>query len=105
MPSRSPETFGLVGLEAMKVGKPVIASDVGGINEWLADGKTGLLFPSNDSNALADTIRKVLNDKNLLKTLEKNAKRSFIENFQPENHLKTLRKLFDSILEKVNNDK
>jgi len=99
MPSRSPETFGLVGLEAMKVGKPVIASDVGGISEWLAHEKTGLLFPSNNSRALADAIEKLLNDKNLLKTMEINARKSFIENFQPENYMKALRKLFDSIIE------
>jgi len=105
MPSRSPETFGLVGLEAMKVGKPVIASDVGGINEWLENGKTGLLVPSNDSKGLADAIEKLLNDKNLLKTMEINARKSFIENFQPENHLKKLRKLFDFIIEEEQHDK
>jgi len=56
IPSRAPETFNLVGLEAMKHAKAVIATDVGGISEWLEAQKTGFVFPSNDANALTSIL-------------------------------------------------
>jgi glycosyltransferase involved in cell wall biosynthesis len=43
MPSVWPEPFGMVGIEAMSFGKPVVAFDVGGTRDWLEDGVTGLL--------------------------------------------------------------
>ena len=56
IPSRSPETFCLTGLEAFAVGTPVIASAVGGIPQWLRHLENGLLVASNDVAALADAI-------------------------------------------------
>ncbi|MFT5662455.1 MAG: glycosyltransferase involved in cell wall biosynthesis, partial [Sulfurimonas sp.] len=56
IPSRAPETFNLVGLEAMKHSKAVIATNVGGITEWLEDGLTGHLFTSNDSQGLSEIL-------------------------------------------------
>jgi glycosyltransferase involved in cell wall biosynthesis len=55
LPSRS-EPFGLVLLEAMTFGKAIIATDVGGIPEFVIDGFNGLLVPSGDSDALAKKI-------------------------------------------------
>jgi glycosyltransferase involved in cell wall biosynthesis len=54
--STEPEAFGLVLLEAMSRGKPVIASRLGGIPEAVADGETGLLVDPFDIPAVADAI-------------------------------------------------
>jgi glycosyltransferase involved in cell wall biosynthesis len=50
------EGFGMVALEAMERGRPVIASAVGGLPEIVEDGVTGLVVPAGDAEALADAI-------------------------------------------------
>jgi len=56
------EGFGMVALEAMERGRPVIASDVGGLPEIVADGQTGMLVPSGDVEALARAIAELAGD-------------------------------------------
>jgi glycosyltransferase involved in cell wall biosynthesis len=56
MPSLWAEPFGLVGLEACANGTPVVAFDVGGISEWLAEGKNGFLVPYLDEKAMAEKL-------------------------------------------------
>lgn len=62
VPSRWPEPFGMVGLEALLRQRPVIASKVGGIPDWLDDGETGVLFPVNDEASLAKAIERLTMD-------------------------------------------
>jgi glycosyltransferase involved in cell wall biosynthesis len=62
VPSRWPEPFGMVGLEAMNYGRPTVAFDVGGISDWLAHGETGLLVPEQDIAALAEALESLLAD-------------------------------------------
>jgi glycosyltransferase involved in cell wall biosynthesis len=59
------EAFGLVLAEALYLGKPVIASRVGGIPEIVADGTDGILVPPGDSAALAAAICRLLDDGSL----------------------------------------
>jgi glycosyltransferase involved in cell wall biosynthesis len=56
------EGFGMVALEAMERGRPVVASAVGGLPEIVEDGRTGLLVPSADADALAEAIRGLAGD-------------------------------------------
>ncbi len=56
-------------LEAMAMGRPVVASDVGGHRELIRDGETGLLFPAGNSSALAVALERVLTDAPLRQTL------------------------------------
>lgn len=62
MPSRWPEPSGIIGLEAMAHGRPVVAFATGGIPEWLDHGRTGLLAAPLDVPALADSIAALLAD-------------------------------------------
>jgi len=59
------ETFGLVALEALACGVPVIASAVGGLKEIIIDGDCGLLVPPGDAAALARAMRRLLTDEAL----------------------------------------
>ena len=56
------EGLGVVLLEAMSYGVPVIGSNIGGIPDIIEDGKNGFLFPSNDEKKLAEKIIIVLSD-------------------------------------------
>jgi D-inositol-3-phosphate glycosyltransferase len=61
MPSHY-DSFGLVALEAMSMGRPVIASEVGGLAFLVRDGETGFHIPSRDPEALADKMYRLLSD-------------------------------------------
>ena len=64
MPSHY-ESFGMVALEAMACGTPVVASNVGGLAFSVQDGQTGFLVPERDAEALAARIRLLLIDDDL----------------------------------------
>jgi glycosyltransferase involved in cell wall biosynthesis len=68
LPSRE-EGFGLVLLEAMARGVPVVAADTGGIPEIVDDRRNGLLVPPGDADALADALLEVLKDDTLRSSL------------------------------------
>lgn len=62
MPSIWAEPFGIVVLEAMASGRPVIASRMGGLTDMVVDGETGFLVPPDDSAALRQAIERLLAD-------------------------------------------
>lgn len=74
MPSHY-ESFGMVALEAMAMGTPVIASEVGGLAYVVRDGFNGFLVPRRNAEALAARIADLLNDQPLRQQLSRNAQR------------------------------
>jgi glycosyltransferase involved in cell wall biosynthesis len=65
VPSCWPEPFGLVALEAMAAGRPVVASKVGNLSELVVDGTTGFLVPARDPQALRAAIQRLLSSPEL----------------------------------------
>src|SRR3989442_1294720 len=63
------EGLGVVLLEAMSYGVPVIGSDLGGITDIVVDGQTGLLVPPQDSAALAAALERLATDRDLARRL------------------------------------
>jgi len=98
-PSRAPETFGLIGPEAMRYGAPIIASDVGGVREWLEDGVTGVAVPPNDVQALTETITRMIDDPGRASALGEAGRKRCLECFMPDRHLDSLLALFQSLTE------
>jgi len=70
-PAVGQESFGIVLVEAMAAGLPVIASDIPGYREVVRDGVDGILVPPHDANALATAIRRVLEDPALASVLSR----------------------------------
>ena len=56
------EAFGIVLLEAMASGKPVVASNIPGVSELVRDGETGFLVPPSDHRGLAQALQNLLDD-------------------------------------------
>jgi D-inositol-3-phosphate glycosyltransferase len=67
------ESFGMVALEAMACGTPVVASQIGGLAYIVQDGVTGYTVPSSDVNALADRLAELIKDPELRARLGKQA--------------------------------
>jgi hypothetical protein len=68
VPSRV-ESFGLAAVESLLLGRPVVATRIGGLPEVVRDGETGLLVPADDPRALADAVIRLLEDPQLAAAL------------------------------------
>ncbi|PSB27740.1 glycosyltransferase family 4 protein [Stenomitos frigidus] len=75
------EPFGLVAIEAMACGTPVVASDVGGLSFTVVPDETGLLVPPQDPSALAQAIERVLTDELWARKLRRQAPIRVQQNF------------------------
>ena len=75
------EGQGIVLLEAQASGKPVVAFDVGGVNEAVRNGETGLLVKRGSSDELADALLRLLSDEPLREKMGANGRRFVSENF------------------------
>ena len=90
------ESFGLVALEAMACGTPVVGTRVGGLQTLIDDGESGLLVPAGDDQALADGIEKVLTDPRLRMHLAHGA-RDRAEHFTWQSVGEKIAGLYDSV--------
>ena len=75
-PATGAESFGIVLLEAMSAGKPVVASDIEGYRGIVTDGDQGLLVPKKDSDALANALGILVRDPELRSKLGGQGNRS-----------------------------
>jgi glycosyltransferase involved in cell wall biosynthesis len=90
MPSRWPEPAGLVGLEAQAAGRPVVASDTGGVRDWLQDGVNGLYVTPGDPRALAQALNELLGDPARQQALGEAGRRIVSERYTPARHVEAL---------------
>ncbi len=69
------EAYGIVLMEAAASGLPAVATAIPGVRTVVEDGETGLLVPPNDAGALAEALRDLLNDPELLKKMGESARK------------------------------
>lgn len=80
VPSYS-EALGMVNIESLSVGTPVVASNVDGIREIIIDNKTGFLVPPRNHEVLAHKIQNILEDRFLRESFSKVGRQHFLEKF------------------------
>ena len=98
LPSRWPEPFSRVMLEAMSFGVPIIATNTGGNIEGVEHEVTGLLIDRNDPIALGKALVRVLNySQTDLLAMGENAKRLLAKKFDPEIQLDRLQNFFSKV--------
>lgn len=81
------EPFGMVAIESMAIGTPVIAAAVGGLVEIIEERKSGLLFPPGDAAALAASMRTICDDAQLVNQLREAGTARIDKNFRGKNAL------------------
>jgi len=93
----------IVVMEAMSMGVPVVASNVGGIPDLVRDGETGLLVNPDDSRALSDAIRRLLEDPVLRATMGMNARKISLELFSKQRCVKEHLMIYEHLGRKTDN--
>jgi glycosyltransferase involved in cell wall biosynthesis len=90
------EPFGRVIIEGMCVGRPVVATRAGGVPEFVADGRNGLLVPAGDARALAEVLRRLFDDAELRARLSRGALES-VRDFAVEHHVAEISGIYDRV--------
>jgi glycosyltransferase involved in cell wall biosynthesis len=93
------EPFGLVILEAMALGRPVIATNAGGPPEIVEDGVTGLLVPPSDPPALAAAILRLLADRSTTEAMGRRGQERFESRFTAARMAQDMLALYRRILQ------
>lgn len=98
LPSEWYENCPYTVLESFAMGKPVIASDIGGISELVEDNRDGLLFEPGDSEELADRIRLLLGDGDRIQRFGYNGRRKIEEKYGADLHCTRFMEVCSSLI-------
>ncbi len=85
-------------LEAMAAKVPIVATAVGGVPEMVENNESALLVPANDPPSIAAAIARLLTDKDLAQRLTANAATLVATRYTPENHVRSLVKIYRKVL-------
>ena len=92
------EGLGIATLEAMAMGKPMVVTANGGLQETTIDGVAGFVVPIGDVEAIAQAILKLVNDPQLIKQMGREARLRAEQNFNLEDNVRKMEELFDNLL-------
>ena len=98
LPALFEEGFGRCSVEAMALGKPVVASRVGGVPEVVVDGITGLLVPPNEPDSLANAILKLACDRKLAQWMGEKGQKRVEQEFAIGEHVAAIEAVYQSLL-------
>lgn len=97
VPSTEPEPFGMVAIEAMAAGVPVVAAAHGGLLDIVADGETGILFEPKSVPALAAALAKLLASEELRNKMGNAGLRVQKKMFSVESQVESLERIYSSL--------
>ncbi len=103
MPSRA-EGFGVAAIEAAAMGIPVVGSDVHGIPDVVDHGRTGLLVPPGDEQALARAIARLADDVRLRKTMGENARAFVAERYDWRENAAQMERIYNDMVRTFTED-
>jgi glycosyltransferase involved in cell wall biosynthesis len=92
------EGFPMITLEAMAMAKSIVATNIDGITEQITDGINGILIPPKDPSALAKAVMRVLNDRELARTMGLAAREKVEQEFSVEKMVAETEKVYLSLL-------
>jgi glycosyltransferase involved in cell wall biosynthesis len=95
------EAFGIALIEAMAMGLPVVASQVGGVPEIVKEGETGFLVPPMNHQAIADRVTKLLKDDDLRRKMGSAGQKRVQDKFSAEHITRSLEQTFRDIIQPV----
>ena len=96
--SSKAEGFANAILEYMAAGLPVVATDVGGAREAIAEGETGYVVPAGNDEKLAERIIDLLNERDRARSMGERGKVIVAEKFSCDRHLQNTLELYDELL-------
>jgi len=100
IPSLWPEPYGRVGPEAFVHGRPAVAYAVGGIPDWLENGKSGYLVPPRDTAQLAVSLRTLLASPELRRQMGEHARQTAVAAWDAQAHVDRLLSVFAQVRDK-----
>lgn len=92
------EGFPVSVLEAMRAGLPVIATDVGGVCEAVAEGETGFLVPRDDQTALRERLERLIADPALRAQMGKASRERFLRRFTVDRTVEETLRIYEAVL-------
>ncbi len=94
------EAFGIVALEAMATGKPVVVADIPGVREVIEDGREGLLADPVNPQDLADKMRRLLEDPDLRREMGRRGREKVLAEFTIQKVTDRILRVYEEALEK-----
>jgi len=83
----------------MACGVPVVASDVGGVRQWLRHGENGLLVPPKNAAAITQAVGQLLASPERLVAMGREGIKTIFRDFSPEKHVEALLAVYDRAAE------
>jgi glycosyltransferase involved in cell wall biosynthesis len=100
--STEPEPFGRVIIEGMAAGKPVIATNAGGVPEIIEDRRTGLLVPAKSVEALTVAMAELIENPAFCAALGRAGRQSALERFSADQQMRQIEAVYVGLLEPAN---
>ncbi|OQY27035.1 MAG: hypothetical protein B6244_11925 [Candidatus Cloacimonetes bacterium 4572_55] len=95
--SRAPESFGLIGIEAMAHCLPIVGFDVGGVSTWLKNRINGFLIPEGNIDQFSQRLDELLGDADFARNLGKKGHNFLLKNFTFDRYMKKFLRLIDDL--------